>query len=107
MDNLTVTAVWENIPVVTYTVTFDAKWTEKVAEPDKPTEPVEPTEPTAPEWENPFTDVKKSDWFYTNVEYAVKNKLMNGTTATTFAPNEPLTRAMLVAILQRFLEANK
>lgn len=23
MDNLTVTAVWENIPVVTYTVTFD------------------------------------------------------------------------------------
>ena len=26
---------------------------------------------------------------------------MNGTTASTFAPNEPLTRAMLVAILYR------
>lgn len=86
---------------VTKSFTLYAKWTEKATEPDKPTEPVEPTEPTAPEWENPFTDVKKSDWFYTNVEYAVKNKLMNGTTATTFAPNEPLTRAMLVAILYR------
>ena len=86
---------------VTKSFTLYAKWTEKVAEPDKPTEPVEPTEPTAPEWENPFTDVKKSDWFYTNVEYAVNNKLMNGTTATTFAPNEPLTRGMLVAILYR------
>ena len=86
---------------VTKSFTLYAKWTEKATEPDKPTEPVEPTEPTAPEWENPFTDVKKSDWFYTNVEYAVKNKLMNGTTATAFAPNEPLTRAMLVAILYR------
>ena len=86
---------------VTKSFTLYAKWTEKATEPDKPTEPVEPTEPTAPEWENPFTDVKKSDWFYTNVEYAVKNKLMNGTTATTFAPNEPLTRGMLVAILYR------
>ena len=86
---------------VTKSFTLYAKWTEKATEPDKPTEPVEPTEPTAPEWENPFTDFKKSDWFYTNVEYAVKNKLMNGTTATTFAPNEPLTRGMLVAILYR------
>ena len=83
---------------VTKSFTLYAKWTEKVAEPDKPTEPVEPI---APEWENPFTDVKKSDWFYTNVEYAVKNELMNGTTATTFAPNEPLTRGMLIAILYR------
>ena len=57
---------------VTKSFTLYAKWTEKETEPDKPTEPVEPTEPTAPEWKNPFTDVKKSDWFYTNVEYAVK-----------------------------------
>lgn len=83
---------------VTKSFTLYAKWTEKA------TEPVEPTEPigsTAPEWKNPFTDVKKSDWFYTNVEYAVNNKLMNGTTATTFAPNESLTRGMLVTILYR------
>ncbi len=83
---------------VTKSFTLYAKWTEKATEPDKPTEP---TEPTDSEWENPFTDVKKSDWFYTNVEYAVNNKLMNGTTATTFAPSENLTRAMLVAILYR------
>ena len=83
---------------VTKSFTLYAKWTEKATEPDKPTDPVEPT---APEWKNPFTDVKKSDWFYTNVEYAVNNKLMNGTTATTFAPSENLTRAMLIAILYR------
>ena len=83
---------------VTKSFTLYAKWTEKATEPDKPTDPVEPT---APEWKNPFTDVKKSDWFYTNVEYAVNNKLMNGTTATTFAPSENLTRAMLVVILYR------
>ena len=78
--------------------TLYAKWTKKVAEPDKPTEP---TEPTAPEWENPFTDVSENDWFYSNVKYANENGLMNGTTNTTFAPNEPLTRGMLVAILYR------
>ncbi len=80
---------------VTKSFTLYAKWTEKATEPDNP------TEPTVPEWKNSFTDVKKSDWFYTNVEYAVNNKLMNGTTATTFAPSENLTRAMLIAILYR------
>ena len=83
---------------VTKSFTLYAKWTEIEKEPDKPTEP---TEPTAPEWENPFTDVSENDWFYSNVKYANENGLMNGTTNTTFAPNEPLTRGMLVAILYR------
>ncbi|MBS7331962.1 MAG: S-layer homology domain-containing protein, partial [Eubacteriales bacterium] len=86
---------------VTKNFTLYAKWTEKQNESDKPTEPVEPTEPTTPEWKNPFTDVKENDWYYDNVKYANKNGLMGGTTNTTFAPNEPLTRGMLVAILYR------
>ena len=86
---------------VTKSFTLYAKWTEKATEPEKPTEPTEPTEPTAPEWKNPFTDVSKNDWFFESVKYANENGLMGGTTKTTFAPNEPLTRSMLVAILYR------
>lgn len=74
---------------VTKNFTLYAKWTEKA------------TEPTTPEWKNPFTDISENDWFYSNVKYANKNGLMGGTTNTTFAPNEPLTRGMLVAILYR------
>lgn len=81
--------------------TLYAKWTEKATEPEKPTKPTEPTEPTAPEWKNPFTDVSKNDWFFESVKYANEKGLMGGTTNTTFAPNEPLTRSMLVAILYR------
>ena len=86
---------------VTKNFTLYAKWTEKQNESDKPTEPVEPTEPTTPEWKNPFTDVSENDWFFESVKYANENGLMGGTTNTTFAPNEPLTRGMLVAILYR------
>lgn len=48
-----------------------------------------------------FEDVKKTDWFYNDVEYVVSNDLMNGTTEKNFAPKSKLTRAMLVAILYR------
>jgi uncharacterized repeat protein (TIGR02543 family) len=57
--------------------------------------------PDVPQWNNPFTDVKETDWFYENVKYAVINGLMNGTTDTAFEPNSPLTRAMLVTVLWR------
>lgn len=49
----------------------------------------------------PFTDVKKSDWFYNDVVFAVINGLMNGTSSTTFEPNSKTTRAMIVTILYR------
>jgi hypothetical protein len=52
-------------------------------------------------WQNPFTDVKAADWFYGDVEYAVVNGLFNGTSATTFSPNAPMTRAMLITVLAR------
>ncbi len=48
-----------------------------------------------------FGDVKAEDWFFDSVDYVVKNGLMNGVSATEFAPEDNLTRAMLVTILYR------
>ena len=47
----------------------------------------------------PFVDVTGSDWFYDPVAYVYQNGLMAGTSATTFEPNEDLTRAMMVTVL--------
>lgn len=52
-------------------------------------------------WKNPFKDVTTGDWFYEYVEYAARNKLMTGTSDTTFEPNADITRAMLVTVLYR------
>lgn len=77
-------------------ITLYAKWIEE-EEPTEPTPPV--TEPE--EWENPFADVSEGDWFYEAVKYAEENGLFSGTTANTFAPNEAITRGMLVTVLWR------
>lgn len=50
---------------------------------------------------NSFEDVSTSDWYYADVEYASENGLMSGMSETSFAPNDKLTRAMLVAVLYR------
>lgn len=52
-------------------------------------------------WKNPYSDVKTSDWFYSNVEYVAKNGLFDPITASTFGPNQPMTRQMLVTALYR------
>ena len=52
-------------------------------------------------FELPFTDVAADDWFYDPVCFVYENGLMTGTSATTFEPNTPLSRAMLVAVLHR------
>lgn len=49
----------------------------------------------------PFTDVKSGDWFYPAVKYAYAQGLMTGTSATTFAPNGTMNRAMIVTVLYR------
>ncbi len=48
-----------------------------------------------------FKDVKENDWFYEDVKYVFEKGLMNGINEETFAPNDNLTRAMLVTILYR------
>ena len=50
---------------------------------------------------SPFTDVTAGAWFYDAVLYASGRELMVGTADTTFSPNMPMTRAMLVAVLYR------
>ena len=75
---------------------------EKPVEPKPVEEPeTEPATPVVPEKELPFVDVVKDHWFYEDVLYVYENGLMNGVSDTEFAPNETLTRAMVVTILSR------
>ncbi|MBO7148755.1 MAG: S-layer homology domain-containing protein [Clostridia bacterium] len=47
-----------------------------------------------------FTDVY-GHWGLENISFAVMKGLFSGTTDTTFSPNAPMTRAMLVTVLSR------
>ena len=79
----------------------DNKYTFKMPASDvtvKVTFKAEQTEPEQPTG-LPFTDVAKDAWYFPAVEYVFNNGLMNGTTATTFAPNVNLNRAMMAAVL--------
>ena len=48
-----------------------------------------------------FTDVKSYDWFYPYVDYVTKFGLFNGVGNNKFAPNNTMTRAMVVTVLYR------
>ena len=48
---------------------------------------------------NPFVDVKDTDWYYKAVLWAVERGITGGTSATTFSPNQPCTRAQVVTFL--------
>ena len=50
---------------------------------------------------NPFTDVNTGDYFYDAVLWAVKKGITNGTSADTFSPNAPVTRAQAVTFQWR------
>lgn len=50
-------------------------------------------------WENPFTDVEDTDWFYPHVQWAAGSGVLSGTSATTFEPDAPMTRGMFVTAL--------
>ena len=56
----------------------------------------EPTEGT-----NPFTDVKEGTYYYKAVLWAVETGITNGTSETTFDPDETCTRAQIVTFLWR------
>ena len=46
-----------------------------------------------------MTDVDKNAWYHEAVDYALTNSLMGGYNATTFGPNDTLSRAMVVQVL--------
>lgn len=76
ISNAAFQAVWANMPDIS---------------PSEPDEPVE----------FPFTDVSEADWYYDAVYYVWANGVMEGVEADEFAPNSPLTRAMVWAMLAR------
>lgn len=47
----------------------------------------------------PFTDVAPGDWFYEAVAWAYANDIVAGTSASTFAPNDVITREQMAVIL--------
>ncbi|MDR0889249.1 MAG: alpha/beta fold hydrolase [Oscillospiraceae bacterium] len=49
----------------------------------------------------PFTDVKQTDWFYSEVNYAYYRGLMIGTSDASFEPHTTTTRGMVVTMLYR------
>ena len=65
----------------------------------KPDDP-KPDQPDE-DFENPFTDVEESDWFYGAVAFVVNAGLFKGVSDDSFAPDATMTRAMLVTVLHR------
>ena len=57
--------------------------------------------PDPQNWNNPFTDVKESDYYYKAVLWAVENGITSGVSATRFGPGNPCTRAQVVTFLWR------
>ena len=58
-------------------------------------------EPAPKTAKNPFKDIKKSEYYYNAVLWAVENGITNGMTDTTFAPNSTCTRGHIVTFLYR------
>ena len=53
----------------------------------------------------PFTDVDEGAYYAEAVRWAASEKIVEGTTAATFAPNATVTRAQVVTMLCRFAKA--
>ena len=47
----------------------------------------------------PFTDVAPGAWYYDAVAWAYTNNVVSGTSETTFAPNDVITREQMAVIL--------
>ena len=52
--------------------------------------------------ENPFTDVPDGQWYTDAVLWAAENNITDGTSETTFSPNDALTREQMATFFYRF-----
>lgn len=52
--------------------------------------------------ENPFTDVPDGQWYTDAVLWAAENGITDGTSETTFSPNDALSREQMATFLYRF-----
>lgn len=48
-----------------------------------------------------FADVAADSWYYDSVDFVAERDYMNGTSATTFSPDNNMTRAMFVTVMAR------
>lgn len=62
-------------------------------------------EPTVENAEHPFQDVAENAWYADAVAWAYHEGVVNGISATRFAPDSSITREQLVTILYRFCAA--
>ena len=104
LDELSVTAGGKDVELTdngdgTYSFTMPSSKVQITATFVEDEDYVEPTPEPTPEPSMPFTDVSENDWFYGAVQYVYDNDMMNGVSATSFAPNSNLTRAMMAAVL--------
>lgn len=58
--------------------------------------------PTPHSGVNPFEDVSTDAYYYTAVQWAVEQGITGGTSATTFSPDEMVTRGQTVTFLWRY-----
>lgn len=59
-------------------------------------------EPKAKNPVNPFADVTAGKYYYDAVLWAVEQGITNGTSETTFSPNDTCTRGQIVTFLWRY-----
>lgn len=106
------------------TVTFTGSWS--FVEKETPVDPIDPIDPQPPVTPSrpgttgttgkpsvrpqptqsskpalPFTDVRRSAWYYDAVNYLHGNGILSGVRENTFAPNLDTTRGMIATMLHR------
>ena len=52
--------------------------------------------------EKPFTDVADGQWYTEAIVWAASEGIVNGVSATEFAPNKEITREQIVTIVYRY-----
>jgi len=62
-------------------------------------------QPTVEGANNPFEDVASNAYYYDAVMWAVEEGITGGTSADTFSPNEPCTRAQVVTFMYRLINS--
>ncbi len=112
--NITASIVLGGVELVSKTCAVTVKAADVPFVPVPPVAPTQPTKPTEPDQPDtpvipgalPFVDVSANDWYYEDVAYVYAQGIMTGSTASTFAPNDAMTRAMVWTVLGRMSGEN-
>ena len=98
LDNVKVPGAVSSTPTTPTNPTNPTKPTEPT-KPTNPTTPTNPSNPTAPTVN--FSDVKPGDYFAEPVKWAIEKEITNGTSSTSFSPNETCSTAHILTFLWR------